>query len=180
MTPAAFENKLSEQIRLPSYLSLFTEEFNPKPGLLSGTFVGSTVGLSVGTRSLERLRDGGYYGPDGKIAKLHKAFCDRCEALVKKHPDWFPQIPHPTGLARIATGFYGGVGGMMRITPFGGDKSKIVSALHTMFQEGVIAFYCGHDPYHIRFLPPIGVMQPEQFDDVFTILESSLAKATTS
>lgn len=159
---------------------LFTEEFNPKPGLLSGTFVGSTVALSVGTRALERLRDGGYYGAKGKIAKLHKAFCERAEALVKKHPQWFPPIPHPSGLTRVATGFYGGVGGMMRITPFAGDKTKIISALHTMFQEGVIAFYCGHDPYHIRFLPPVGVMQSEQFDDVFAILESSLAKAANS
>ena len=68
----------------------------------------------------------------------------------------------------------------MRITPFGGDKAKIISTLHTMFQEGVIAFYCGHDPFHIRFLPPVGVMQPEQFDEVFEILESSLAKAASS
>ena len=60
------------------------------------------------------------------------------------------------------------------------DKAKIISTLNTMFQEGVISFYCGHDPYHIRFLPPVGVMQPEQFDDVFSILESSLAKAASS
>ena len=69
---------------------------------------------------------------------------------------------------------------MMRFTPFGGDKAKITNALRIMFAEGVIAFYCGHGPHHIRFLPPIGVMEPEHFDDVFSIVESSLSKAASS
>ena len=45
-----------------------------------------------------------------------------------------------------------------------------------MFDDGVIAFYCGRDPFHIRFLPPVGVMEPQQFDDVFRIVESSLER----
>jgi len=152
---------------------VYTEEYNPKAGLLSGTFVGSAVGLQVGRRSLERLRDGGYYGPNGKIAGLHRAFCEHAEALVTRHPEWFPSVPQASGL-------YGGVGGMMRFTPFGGEKAKITNALRIMFDEGVIAFYCGHGPYHIRFLPPVGVMEPQQFDDVFKIVEISFAKAASS
>ena len=158
---------------------LYTEEYNPKAGLLSGTFVGSAVALQVGRRSLERLRDGGYYGSEGRIAKLHAAFREHAEALVSRHPEWFPPVPHPSGTMRVASGFYGGVGGMMRMTPFGGDKKTITNALQIMFDEGVIAFYCGHDPYHVRFLPPVGVMEPQQFDDVFKIVESSFAKATS-
>jgi 4-aminobutyrate aminotransferase-like enzyme len=156
---------------------LYTEDYNPKPGLLSGTFIGSSVGLQVGLETLTRLRDGGYYGPDGRIAKLQKAFQEHAHALVDKHPDWFPPIPHPWSNHAIAEGFYGGVGGMMRLTPFGGDRPKIMNALHAMFEEGVIAFVCGHGPYHIRFLPPVGVMKPEQFHDVFEILERALARA---
>lgn len=155
---------------------LYTAEMNPKPGLLSGTFIGSTVGLNVGRRLLESLRDGGYYGPDGRIARLQQAFREHAQKLVDAHPDWFPDVPHYSGVKRQATGLYGGVGGMMRFTPFGGDKSKMLKALHTMFERGVIAFYCGHGPYHIRFLPPIGVMQPEQFGPVFEIVEASLAE----
>ena len=119
------------------------------------------------------MRDGGYYGPNGKIAELHRAFCEHAEALVTRHPEWFPPVPQANGL-------YGGVGGMMRFTPFGGEKAKITNALRIMFDEGVIAFYCGHGPYHIRFLPPVGVMEPQQFDDVFKIVESSFAKAASS
>ena len=84
------------------------------------------------------------------------------------------------GKPRTKLGFYGGVGGMMRLTPFGGQKAKVTKALEIMFQEGVIAFYCGHDPYHIRFLPPVGVMKPEQFNDVFAILETALAKVASA
>ena len=159
---------------------MYTEEFNPKPGLLSGTFIGGTVELQVGKRILERLRDVGYYGPNGKIAQLHQAFRQRAQALVDKHPEWFTPIPHPWGTSHSTLGLYGGVGGMMRLTPFGGDKAMIIKALHTMFADGVIAFYCGHGPYHMRFLPPVGVMQPEQFDEVFEIVEAALAKTAAA
>ena len=40
----------------------------------------------------------------------------------------------------------------------------------------MIAFICGHGPHHLRFLPPIGVMQPEDFGEVFAILEKSMAR----
>lgn len=153
---------------------LYSEEYNPKPGLLSATFVGSTVALQVGRRILARLRDGGYYGSDGRIARLYAAFEQHVRELVDRHPDWFPPIPKPDGT--VSTRLWGGVGGMMRFTPFGGQRQPILDALHAMFEDGVIAFYCGHDPFHIRFLPPIGVMEPAQFDDVFEIVETALAR----
>ncbi|MHC5022519.1 MAG: aminotransferase class III-fold pyridoxal phosphate-dependent enzyme [Planctomycetota bacterium] len=149
---------------------LYTEAMNPKPGLLSGTFIGSTVGLQVGRRALERLRDGGYYGREGRIAELQRAFREHAQAMVEKHPDWFSPVPHPSGLERVATGFFGGVGGMMRLTPFGGERQPIVDALFAMFEDGVIAFYCGHGPYHLRFLAPVGV-------HIFNIIEGALARA---
>lgn len=155
---------------------LFTEEYAPKPGLLSGTFIGSTIGLNVGRRILERLRDGGYYGKDGRIAGLQKAFRSRAKALVDKHPEWFPTVPHPLHGHYEKTPPFGGVGGMMRLTPFAGEKTKINTLIHTLFEEGVICFSCGHGPYHLRFLAPFGVMQPEQFDSVFEILERGLAR----
>jgi 4-aminobutyrate aminotransferase-like enzyme len=159
---------------------LFTEEYSPKPGLLSGTFIGSCVGLQVGKRALTRLRDEGHYGPQGKNAKLQQAFRQHAQKLVDKHPDWFLPIRDHGGKPRTKLGFYGGVGGMMRLTPFGGQKAKITKTLDAMFHEGVIAFYCGHDPYHIRFLPPVGVMKPEQFGEVFAIMETAMAKVAAA
>ncbi len=153
---------------------LYTEAYAPKPGLLSGTFVGSTVGLNVGRRLLERLRDEGYYGPEGKNAQLQKAFRHHAEALVNEHPEWFPPVPHELGGHYEKVPHYGGTGGMMRLTPFGGDKARINRLLHVLFEEGIIAFSCGHGPFHLRFLPPVGVMRPEQFGEVFGIVKSAL------
>ncbi len=147
--------------------TMFTEDYNPKPGLLSATFLGSTVALRTGMSILARLRDGGYYGDNGKIARLHQAFRKRMSALVEKRRELFP---------RLTSGQppFGGVGGLMRFTPFGGDKKKVLDACNVLFDDGVIAFYCGHGPYHVRFLPAIGIFEPDMFDDVFEIVERTL------
>lgn len=151
-------------------VTAFTEEFNPQPGLLSGTFLGEGVSFKVGQRVIERLRDGDYYGPTGRIAKLHESFVKQVHALAKKHPAWFPKVPEVQDIA-------GGLGGMMRLTPFGGNKDKIMKACKTCFEEGVIVFYCGHGPHHVRMLPPLGVFQEKDWPAVFECLERGLARA---
>jgi 4-aminobutyrate aminotransferase-like enzyme len=154
---------------------LFTEDFAPKPGLLSGTFIGSSTAFHVGRAALARLRAEGAYGPNGRIAALHAAFREHAAAFIAAHPDWFP--PAHDEFGRPLPALFGGSGGMCRLTPFGGDKARIVRALDILFEEGVIAFYCGHGPFHVRFLPPVGVMEPGQWGPVFEILERALARA---
>jgi 4-aminobutyrate aminotransferase-like enzyme len=70
----------------------------------------------------------------------------------------------------------GGVGGMMKFTPFGGKKDKITQACKHIFDEGAIVFYCGHSPYHIRMLPPLPVFKKEDWARVFACIERGLAK----
>lgn len=156
-------------------VTLFTDEYNPRPGLLSGTFSSPGSCFAVGTRVVERLRDGGYYGPQGLIAQHHAAFRDQVRAMAARHPAWFPRPIEPplgTGAADIV----GGHGGMMRFTPFGGAKDKITRACQACFDEGVVLFYCGHDPYHLRMLPPLGVMRLEDWPRVFACVERALAR----
>ncbi len=155
---------------------LYTADMNPGPGLLSGTFSAATSSLATGNAILKRLRDGGYYGPDGRIARLHAAFREHAEAFVGRHPEWFPEVE--VGFGRKSREFVSGTGGMMRLTPYGGDKARIGRLLANLFEDGVIAFSCGHGPYHLRFLPPVGVMQPEHFGPVFHIMEKSFARTT--
>ena len=156
---------------------LYTEELNPKPGLLSATFIGSTTALNVGRHILERLRDGGFYGSDGKIAKLHDAYRELLNQFVTNHQEWFPKVVDPaTGRELTKHEPVGGVGGMMRFTPFGGEKKKIMDSCHALFDEGIICFACGHGPWHLRFLPPVGIMQPGDFDKILPILEKGLAR----
>ncbi len=154
--------------------TLYTEEYNPKPGLLSGTFVGETVSFDVGRRVIERLRDGDYYttqeGSPGRIDRHHAAFRQQVKAMAARHPEWFPAVPQVTDIV-------GGVGGMMRMTPFGGKKERIQAACKAIFEAGVILFSCGHGPYHLRVLPPLGVMKEEDWPRVMACIEQGLAKA---
>ncbi|MCC6676832.1 MAG: aminotransferase class III-fold pyridoxal phosphate-dependent enzyme [Phycisphaerales bacterium] len=154
--------------------TLYTEEYNPKPGLLSGTFTGEGPSFRVGRRIIERLRDGNYYGDDGLIARHHTAFREQVKALAACHPEWFPKVIDALGYEHEIAG---GLGGMMKFTPFGGRKEKVTAACKACFEEGAILFYCGHGPYHVRMLPPLGVFKFEDWPRVFAVIEKGLAKA---
>ncbi|MBC7773129.1 MAG: aminotransferase class III-fold pyridoxal phosphate-dependent enzyme [Pyrinomonadaceae bacterium] len=147
----------------------FTEDYNPGPGLLSGTFTSSPTAFKVGKRVIERLRDGDYYGENGLFARHHKLFSEQVHALAARHPEWFPAN-------REITDIVGGSGGMMRFTPFGGKKDLINKACKHLFDEGAIVFYCGHGPYHIRMLPPLPVLNEADWPRIFQVLERGLAK----
>lgn len=149
--------------------ALYTEEYNPKPGLLSGTFLGSTDAIRVGRRILERLESGDYYGDSGRIERHFKLFSDHARALIRRRPEWFPAVAEVHDLVA-------GYGGMMRFTPFGGDKETILKLCKVMFEEGIIVFYCGHGPYHIRMLPPLGVLDETAWPRAFEIIEQAMAR----
>lgn len=157
--------------------TLYTEEYNPKPGLLSGTFTGEGLCFRVGKRIIERLRDGSYYGENGSISRHHAAFRAEATRLIARHPDWFPPVP---SIGPGTPALIGGAGGMMRLTPFAGDKSRIMNACKACFEEGVMVFYCGHGPYHLRMLPPLGIFKEEDWGRVFACLERGLAKTAAS
>lgn len=149
--------------------TLYSERYNPNAGLLSGTFLGGSAPLRVGRRIVERLAEGDYYGPTGRIAKHHKAFVKQVETLKSRHPEWFPAVE---GIAATA----GGLGGMLRFTPFGGDKDKVGKLCKALFEDGVITFYCGHGPFHVRMLPALGVFKMEDWPRVFEVVERSMAR----
>ncbi len=149
--------------------TLYTKEMNPKPGLIAGTFLGSTVSAAVGKRVLERLLASDAYGPEGRHARHHALFVEQVRNLAAKHPNWFPPVP---GAADIV----GGVGGMMRFTPFAGEKAKIMKTTKACFDEGLVTLYCGHGPFHVRMLPPLGVLDEKVWPEAFRIVERALEK----
>ncbi|HYE03690.1 MAG TPA: aminotransferase class III-fold pyridoxal phosphate-dependent enzyme [Phycisphaerales bacterium] len=152
--------------------TLYTEDLNPGPGLLSGTFTSTSAAYRVGLHVLDRLASGAYYGPKGLIARNFAAFARQVRALASKHPEWFPPVDPPG-----APDIVGGAGGMMRFTPFAGRKDRIMKACKHLFDEGVITFYAGHGPYHVRMLPPLGVFREEDWPKVFACVERGLARA---
>ncbi len=121
--------------------TLFTEEMKPDPGLLGGTFSGSTPALSAGLEIFKMLEEDGYMGPNGKIMGIHREFVGMLNELNETTCK---------GLLREA----GGLGLMVAVTPLDGSKEKQGALLKTLFKNGLICFGCGSNPWRIRFLLP--------------------------
>jgi len=143
--------------------TLFRDEYKPGPGLLSQTFTASTSALFAAGVIVRSLIEGDYFGPDGKIARLH----DHFETRLKEIQDRLPGL--------IAGPF--GIGAMIAFTPFGGDPEKVKKLVHALFDAGVISFYAGSDLSRVRFLLPVGAVTFEDVDAVCVILEQTLRSA---
>jgi 4-aminobutyrate aminotransferase-like enzyme len=143
--------------------TLFTEEFNPKPGLIAGTFSGATVSMSTGMEMIDMLSEG-YLGPQGRIQKIHKRFIDG-----------FNRLNETTckGKAQDA----GGMGLMIAFTPFDGKKEQVDPFLKKLFHNGLICFSCGKDPLRARMLVP-ACIQDEDIDLALKIFEKTLIEGT--
>ncbi len=145
--------------------TLFSKNFLPRPGLLSQTFTGSTSAIRAGTVILQDLIQKGYYGPDGKIVKIHNHFIKRLEEIQQRHPDW---IKGPWG-----------IGAMLAFTPYNGETAKAIDLAKALFEDGVMSFIAGSNPTRIRFLIPAAVITEEDIDNATAILEKTLARLAT-
>lgn len=140
--------------------TFFTEEYNPKPGLIAGTFSGSTVALSAGLEILNMLDKENYMGPNGKIMQIHNEFIAMLNELNETTCK---------GLLRDA----GGMGLMVAVTPMDGSKEKVEKLMHTLFKNGLICFTCGRGTYRLRFLIPM-VMTSADIQVAKNIFEKSI------
>lgn len=139
--------------------TLYTEEYNPKPGLIAGTFSGSTPSLSVGMEMLDMLSEG-FLGPQGRIMQIHQRFIGGINRLNETTCK---------GIAQDA----GGMGLMIAFTPHDGKKESVNAFLNKLFQNGVIAFPCGKDPVRARFLVP-AIIQDQDIDIALKAIEKTL------
>ena len=142
--------------------TLFTAEYNPRPGLLSQTFISSTSALCAAKVIIRGLMEGNYFGKDGRITRLHDHFEKRLIKIAERHPG-------------LVTGPYG-MGGMIAFTPFDGDADKVKRFVEALFKAGVICFYAGHDPTRVRFLIPVGAVTFDDIDAVASIVEETLLR----
>jgi 4-aminobutyrate aminotransferase-like enzyme len=142
--------------------TLFTEEYNPRPGLLSQTFISSTSELFAAKVIIRGLMAGDYFGTDGKIARFHDHFEKHLNGIAERH-------------LGLVTGPYG-IGAMIAFTPFEGDPDKVKRLIHALFNAGVISFYAGHDLSRVRFLIPVGAVTFEDIDAVALIVEETLMR----
>jgi 4-aminobutyrate aminotransferase-like enzyme len=143
--------------------TLYTEEYNPKPGLIAGTFSGSSAALSTALEVLKLLSTGNYFGAGGKVEKLNKKFVGMLKELE-------------SGYCKGMIEDSGGLGLLIATTPFGGNKDKVQKLLKVLFENGMISFSCGRDPYRIRFLVPM-ILEDQDIQVAKEILEKSLLQA---
>ena len=144
---------------LQNAATLYTSDFNPKPGLISGTFSGSTVALKAGTVILNHLDSEGYMGPEGKVSDIHKMFVGMLNKLSET-----------TCKGLISD--VGGLGLMVAFTPFHGGKDHMLKAVKKLFENGLMCFGCGSDPYRIRFLLP-AILNKDHVDEVRLVIEKT-------
>jgi 4-aminobutyrate aminotransferase-like enzyme len=142
---------------------LFTRRYNPKPGLVAGTFAGATAAMAVGARIIERLEQEGYLGPEGRIAVLARRVERRFESLEKRMPR--------------AIGRRSGLGAMQAFVPWEGDPDVTLQVVKTAFDEGLVLLGAGRDPSKIRMLLPVNVTD-EELEAGFAILEKALRRVS--
>ncbi len=145
--------------------TLYTNEFCPRPGLLSQTFTGSTASIRASQTILRLLLNGGFYGTKGKIQKIFQYFEMKLTALGKKHP-------------HLIEGPFG-IGAMIVFTPLGGRQELVVKFVQELFEAGVMSFVAGSNPTRVRFLIPAGAVTNEDIDKALDIVEKVLIKLST-
>lgn len=141
--------------------TLFTARYNPRPGLIAGTYAGSTVGMAVGARIIERLDEEGYLGEKGRVTVLARRIDARFVSLRKR-------LPRVVG-ERV------GIGAMQAFTVFDGSPGVTRKVLDACFEEGLILLTAGSAPTRLRMLPPVNVTD-EELEAAFGVLEKALRR----
>ena len=139
--------------------TLFRADYKPRPGLLSQTFTGATAALFAGAAVLRELGNGTYYGPTGRIQRLHDHFTGRLREIG-------------TRTGKVEGPF--GVGAMVAATILDGSMDRTRAFTKRLFEAGVISFTAGKDPARIRFLLPAGAIDEADIDAVCEIFEATL------
>ncbi|HEY8122968.1 MAG TPA: aminotransferase class III-fold pyridoxal phosphate-dependent enzyme [Myxococcota bacterium] len=140
---------------------LYTKEYNPREGLVAGTYAGATVGLAVGARIIEKLAAEGYLGANGRVAGIARRVAARFDAIALRMPR--------------AIGARSGIGAMQAFVPFDGAPATTNAIIKAAFEEGVLVFGAGKDPMKIRMLLPVNVTD-EELDAGFAALEKALQR----
>jgi acetylornithine/N-succinyldiaminopimelate aminotransferase len=156
---AEYVDVVSVAKTLQNGATFYTEDFNPKAGLISGTFAGSTVALAAGLQVLEEL-DQGYMGPEGKIQKIHNSFTGMLKDLNET-------------TCKGMINEVEGLGLMIAFTPFDGSKEKMLELVKHLFKNGVMGFGCGSGPYRMRFLLP-AILTDQHISEIKAVLEKTL------
>jgi 4-aminobutyrate aminotransferase-like enzyme len=139
---------------------LFRSEFAPDPALISGTYSGATVAMAVARRIIERMVEGGMFGPTGRERELERLTREHLRILAERHPGAISEVD--------------GVGAMMSFRVGDGNLQATRGFIQRCFDAGLVLYYGGHEPACVRLFLPAGVLTNDELTDAFTILERCL------
>lgn len=137
--------------------TLFTDSYKFKPGLISQTFTGSTMGINSAKAIVSGLIENGNFGPSGKNQQLHAHFVAGLKKINEKYPG---SISGPHGL-----------GGMVAFTALDGSADATVGMVNRLFQAGLMSFMAGGNPGRVRFLMPLGCVTNEHIDLACSVID---------
>ncbi len=141
--------------------TLFSRDYRPRPKLVAGTWAGSTVGMALGARILERLENDGYLGPHGGITSLER----RIDVAFARLEERIPGVVHGRS----------GMGAMQGFFVWDGDPIVTTDLVSTCIEEGVLFQTTGSQPMKIRMLPPLTLTE-EELEAGFEALERGLRR----
>ena len=144
--------------------TLYTKDYNPRPGLLSQTFTSSSAAMHACRAILNVLLNDEYLGEDGKIMRLSGHFRQHLVRLADEHP------------GRVSGPF--GLGAMIAFTYGHGEKKETVGFLKKLYRAGVMGFVAGSAPVRVRFLPPVLGLTTEDIDAAAGIITAVLKEGT--
>lgn len=138
--------------------TLFSNEYKPKPGLISQTFTSSSFAILGAQTILKGLVNGGHFGADGRNQQLHRRFVAGLEGIAARHQNW---IRGPFG-----------IGAMIAFTPGNGSADTAKDFVKRLYDAGLMSFTAGGSPTRVRFLVPLGSTQFEHIDLACQIIEN--------
>ena len=138
--------------------SLWTKEYNPQPGLVSGTFSGSSSSFHSALVILKNIQS---LIKEGQINKIDEAWSERLKKLEKE------------GLLSNIQGW----GLMWGATPKKNSPQEVNQLLKQLFDKGLICFSCGQGAVkRLRFLLP-AIVEESHLDQASDILKSALMES---
>lgn len=140
--------------------TFYTEELNPKAGLIAGTFNGSIASLNAGKATIRYLKEGNFYGEKGRIKELETKFKAKFKTLSE-------------GSCKGKIPYYGGIGTMLSFEVGDGSVDLTNKFMKKLFENGIISFSAGKEPTRVRFLLPLAILD-EHIDEIFSIVEKTV------
>ena len=139
-------------------VSFWTSEYNPKPGLVSGTFASSNSSFHTAITLIKKLKP--LMGKGKEMEKIGQKWEKALKELEKKKL-----------LSNIQ-----GWGCMWGATPFNSSTEFVGKLVQILFEEGLICFFCGKgEEKRLRFLIPV-CLEDRHIKEAGEILDRSLRK----